>query len=200
MKVFYLSGGMTNLTFEESNGWRETLAKYFAEDRNVALFNPNNHWSFDNPDISDKEAMEYDLHRLRHSDLMIVNFYEFRRLLAEKQLFFIGDICCIVYSNEREAFLKEFAVLNRSNCTGFKRIHLVRTDFEINSDGKRFSAVIGNNITDFHAPGGVCMFQDRFQENRFVGITHIHPANHSHEHFFSIIVIYYCPAKLICCV
>ena len=74
-KVFYLSGGMTNLTLEESNGWRITLQKYFAEDDEyVAIFNPNSHWSFEDPDVSDKEAMEYDLHRLRHSDVVVVNF------------------------------------------------------------------------------------------------------------------------------
>lgn len=81
-------------------------------------------------------------------DLMVVNFYEFRRLLAEKQLYYLGGICCIVYSDKKDLFLKEYAVLNRSNCSGFKRIHMVKSDFEINADGKKFSAVISNNITD----------------------------------------------------
>ena len=73
-KVFYLSGGMSNLTYEESNGWRETLERYFAEDIHIHLFNPNNHWKLNNPNIDEKEAMEYDLHRLRHSDLVICSF------------------------------------------------------------------------------------------------------------------------------
>ena len=81
-------------------------------------------------------------------DLMVVNFYEFRRLLAEKQLYYLDGICCIVYSDKKDLFLKEYAVLNRSNCSGFKRIHMVKSDFEINADGKKFSAVISNNITD----------------------------------------------------
>ena len=73
-KVFYLSGGMTNLSIEESNGWREQLENYFSESYHIDLFNPNNHWKIGDLNIDEKEAMEYDLHRLRHSDLVIVNF------------------------------------------------------------------------------------------------------------------------------
>ena len=73
-KVFYLSGGMTNLSVEESNGWREQLENYFSESYHINLFNPNNHWKIGDPDVDEREAMEYDLHRLRHSDLVIVNF------------------------------------------------------------------------------------------------------------------------------
>lgn len=82
------------------------------------------------------------------ADLIIVNFYEFRRLIAEKLLYFISGACCIVYSDDKESFLKEHAIFNRANCDGFKKIHIVKTDFEINSDGKRISAAISNDITD----------------------------------------------------
>lgn len=81
-------------------------------------------------------------------DLMIVNFYEFRRLLAERQLYYVCGACGIVYSDTKELFLKQLAVLNRSNCSSFKKIHIVKQDYEINADGKKFSALVGNNITD----------------------------------------------------
>lgn len=73
-KTFYLSGGMTGLTLEESNTWRVKIQELFSECYHINIFNPNNHWTFDNPNIDEKEAMEYDLHRLRHSDLVVVNF------------------------------------------------------------------------------------------------------------------------------
>lgn len=79
-KTFYLSGGMMNLTPEERNGWRVELQKMFSEIYHVNLFNPCDHWDFNSPYIDDKEAMEYDLHRLRHSDVVIVNFNDIESL------------------------------------------------------------------------------------------------------------------------
>lgn len=81
-------------------------------------------------------------------DLLILNFYEFRRLLANEQLYFIGGACCIMYSDEKSSFLQEFAILNQSKCSRFKMIHIIKSDFAVNEYGKRFSALICNNITD----------------------------------------------------
>lgn len=80
--------------------------------------------------------------------IMIVNFYEFRRILAEKQFYYINGVCCIIYSDERERFLKEISSMIRCIGGKIKTIHVVKYDYEINNDGKKVSAVIGNNITD----------------------------------------------------
>lgn len=82
------------------------------------------------------------------SDLIMLNFYEFRKLLANNQLYFIDGACCIVYSEDKKKKLQEFTTLNLPKCNQLKKIHIVRSDFEINAYGKMFSAVIGNNITD----------------------------------------------------
>ena len=80
----YLSGGMASFgkeNFSKSNDWRVYI-KYVLEHTDtskyrVNAYNPNDYYSFYDDDIwkiSDKEIMEYDLYRLRKSDLLIVNF------------------------------------------------------------------------------------------------------------------------------
>ena len=79
----YLAGGMGKFgkdEFDKANTWR-VLTKQFLEnnDCNVDVFvtNPNDYFSFadDKPMYkSQKEGMEFDLNRLRRSDLVIVNF------------------------------------------------------------------------------------------------------------------------------
>ena len=73
-KIFYLGGGMTNLSKEESNGWREKFEEIFSEQYHVNIFNPNNHWDIDDSKVSNREAMEYDLFRLRGCDVYVINF------------------------------------------------------------------------------------------------------------------------------
>ena len=79
----YLAGGMGKFgkeEFEKANTWR-VLTKQFLENNycgvEVFVTNPNDYFSFAD-DIpmykSEKEVMEFDLNRLRHSDLVIVNF------------------------------------------------------------------------------------------------------------------------------
>ena len=79
----YLAGGMGKFgkdEFDKANTWR-VLTKQFLENNecNVDVFvtNPNDYFSFadDKPMYkSQKEVMEFDINRLRHSDLVIVNF------------------------------------------------------------------------------------------------------------------------------
>lgn len=77
-KTIYLSGAIEGLTFEESNKWRVAFAeKLELFDTPYTTFNPNSHFTLE--DINSNKAdilevMEYDLHRLRHSDLVVVNF------------------------------------------------------------------------------------------------------------------------------
>lgn len=79
----YLAGGMGKFgkdEFDKANTWR-VLTKQFLENNDcgveVFVTNPNDYFSFAD-DIpmykSEKEVMEFDLNRLRRSDLVIVNF------------------------------------------------------------------------------------------------------------------------------
>lgn len=81
----YLAGGMSKFgkdNFEKSNSWREKCINYFNDytDRSVYdihITNPNNYFNFleDIPTYeSQREVMEFDLNRVRKSDLVIVNF------------------------------------------------------------------------------------------------------------------------------
>lgn len=80
-KRIYLSGAMTGLSFEEQLRWRRDLQ--IALDEFAICFNPPAHFSehyIDNELTdssgykSDREVMNFDLHELRKSDLVIVNF------------------------------------------------------------------------------------------------------------------------------
>ncbi len=79
----YLSGGMMKFgakNFDEGNRWREYCKNTLENcecNYKVKVFNPNQYFSFkDNaPEYdSELEVMRYDLHNLRKSDLVIVNY------------------------------------------------------------------------------------------------------------------------------
>jgi len=78
----YLIGGMTKFgveNFEEGNKWRVYL-KNRLEERSllykVHVINPNDYYNcLDSSTYdSDKEVMEFDLYKVRNSDLCICNF------------------------------------------------------------------------------------------------------------------------------
>lgn len=85
----YLAGGMCKFgkdEFEKSNTWR-IITKQFLQnndcDVEVHVTNPNDYFSFnDNAPMyeSQKEVMEFDLNRVRHSDLVIANFNDMNSL------------------------------------------------------------------------------------------------------------------------
>lgn len=64
--------------FHESNEWRVDLKNQFEElsNRECIFINPNDHFCFldDTTYKSEREIMEYDLYKVRSSDLLIVNF------------------------------------------------------------------------------------------------------------------------------
>lgn len=78
----YLIGGMTKFgkdNFDEGNRWRlylqEKLENYNSS-YNIKLINPNDYYNFldDSNYDSQREVMEFDLHKIRNSDLCICNF------------------------------------------------------------------------------------------------------------------------------
>lgn len=78
----YLSGGMQKFgkdNFDESNSWRlyckDTL-KLCGCDYRVKVCNPNEMFNFKDEAkyVSEREIMNLNLHKLRQSDLVIVNF------------------------------------------------------------------------------------------------------------------------------
>lgn len=81
--IIYTAGGMGKFgkeNFDESDKWRkyckQTLENYSC-DYKVKVVNPNDFYNFvDEPPryISEGEVMRFDLHKLRQSDLVIVNF------------------------------------------------------------------------------------------------------------------------------
>lgn len=73
-KKVYLSGGMADISFEESNEWRKYVAEKLGDCADV--FNPNDYYNYDHPEWfdSEREVMIFDLHHLRDSKLVIVNF------------------------------------------------------------------------------------------------------------------------------
>jgi nucleoside 2-deoxyribosyltransferase len=77
LKIF-LSGGMTGLTEEEASGWRTSFKlKNIIQDDTAFIFIDPTYYYFTTDKTTqeyEKEAMEYDLYWVKHSDLIIVNF------------------------------------------------------------------------------------------------------------------------------
>jgi len=85
MKDFtiYLAGGMSKFgkdKFQMANEWRKYVKEILTENgQNIKLsiINPNDYYNFlDNPPTyaTQREVMEFDLNKVRHADLLIVNF------------------------------------------------------------------------------------------------------------------------------
>lgn len=79
--VCYLAGQMTGIDFGSSNLWRQT-AKEWLESRecsyHVKVINPNDYYNFiSQSHISEKEIIRFDLHKVRTSDLILVNLNGF---------------------------------------------------------------------------------------------------------------------------
>ena len=72
----YLCGAMSGLTFDESNKWREETRLYFSthDNKRVICINPNDYYNFKIPTHkSEHEVKEFDLYKLRHSNLILAN-------------------------------------------------------------------------------------------------------------------------------
>lgn len=77
----YLAGGMTGLTYEEQTCWREQIEKclnevYKSELYNVHTINPVKYYNFEKKrHKTEREVMNFDLHKVRNSNLVIANFF-----------------------------------------------------------------------------------------------------------------------------
>lgn len=75
----YLAGAMSGLTFDEMNGWRKdiknlliTRSKYVGSVVNVT--NPVDYYNFEEKRHKNElEVMNFDLNKVKHSDLVVVN-------------------------------------------------------------------------------------------------------------------------------
>lgn len=76
--TIYLSSGMSKFgieRLEEGDKWRKDFIEKmmaFYEGK-IDFFNPNKYFSFADKDVNEREAMNYDLYRLHHSDLVVYN-------------------------------------------------------------------------------------------------------------------------------
>lgn len=77
----YLTGAIMGLTYEEQNEWRDNIAKAFKDQwcnsnfYNVQFINPIKYYNFkEKRHETEREVMNFDLHKVRNSNLVIVNF------------------------------------------------------------------------------------------------------------------------------
>lgn len=92
------------MSFEDSNSWRvkikQALESYKDGQYSCFCTNPNDYFMIDgNLHSSEREAMEFDLGRVRNSDLVIVNFNSVRSLgtMAEIAIAYENKIPIIGY-------------------------------------------------------------------------------------------------------
>lgn len=81
----YLAGGMSNLNFQEQNDWRIKVKRRLEThscDYNVKCINPVDFYnSYDSTTYdSDLEVMNFDLHKVKNSNLIIMNFNDMKSL------------------------------------------------------------------------------------------------------------------------
>ena len=91
LKIF-LSGGMTGLTEEEASGWRTSFKLNNAvQDDTPFIFIDPTYYYFPTDKTTqeyEKEAMNYDLYLVKHSDLIIVNFNSLSSIGTAQELMF----------------------------------------------------------------------------------------------------------------
>lgn len=109
----YLSGGMQKFgkaDFDKSNAWR----KYYKQaleccesEYRVRVCNPNDYFNFyDEPQHkSEREVMNLDLYKLKHSDLVIINFNDVYSLgsMAEIAIAFDRGIPIIGFNEDEKS-------------------------------------------------------------------------------------------------
>lgn len=82
MKRFniYLAGAMQGISFEESNVWRKEITTILNAYKNevkydVNVINPNDYYNFKEVTYdTQREVMEFDLHKVRNADMIVVDF------------------------------------------------------------------------------------------------------------------------------
>ena len=108
--------------FEESNMWRiycKNTLENCECDYNVKAVNPNDYFNFKEEQpkyVSQREIMELDLHKLRNSNLVIVNFNDMYSLGSMSELAIAYDrrIPIIgMYVNKQELHPWQIEMCNR---------------------------------------------------------------------------------------
>lgn len=90
----YLAGGMGKFgkdKFVKSDNWRrycKSILEALNVCKNITVINPNDYFNFvDEPRYtSEKEVMEFDLYKVRESDLVIINFNDMYSLGSMAEL------------------------------------------------------------------------------------------------------------------
>ena len=92
----YLAGGMSNLSMKEQNEWRNEIrneleefeCRYYVKCINpVDYYNTYDSTTYD----SDLEVMQFDLYKVEHSDLIIMNFNDMKSLGSMAELAIAWD-------------------------------------------------------------------------------------------------------------
>lgn len=97
--------------------------------------------------IISEEKLVFDDDQIYSSELMILNFNEFRSLSMAKQVYYLSDVCLFIYSDNEDKFNEQFSLIDRSNIGNLRKIHLTSEDFYLNSISKNVSAYISDNIS-----------------------------------------------------
>ncbi len=90
-KIF-LSGGITGLNNEDCKKWREYIVEYFScwcfNKADCIIVNQMNHFNpnEETSDLLEKEAMRYNLHHLRTSNIVIVNLNKLESIGTAQEL------------------------------------------------------------------------------------------------------------------
>lgn len=74
MKI-YLAGGMEGLSFEDQTKWRRAIKTKLPPKNELHIIDPVTYYNFEHPShVSIREPMEFDLWKVKQSDLVIVNY------------------------------------------------------------------------------------------------------------------------------
>lgn len=106
MRQIYLCGGITGLTKDEAENWRNEAKQIIenATNRSLVCFSPTDHYSeFENgKSVNENAAMHYDLYRLKKSDLVLANMDNQNSLgtMAEIAIAYDNNIPIIAYTTK----------------------------------------------------------------------------------------------------
>ena len=115
--TIYLAGAMTGLTFKAMTDWRIKIKQELLKSsaKSLIVINPVNYYNFSHPQHdSEKKVMEYDLWRLKDSNLVIVNLNKpdsigtaMELMCAKKNNIPIIGLCENKYYTDVHPWLKE---------------------------------------------------------------------------------------------
>ena len=103
----YLAGGITGLTIEEATEWRKLARDLFTTfgEKHFTCFLPTDHYSsfISSSNVNERAAMDYDLYRLRCSDVMLINMNNPESLgtMAEISLAYALRIPMVAYADKK---------------------------------------------------------------------------------------------------